>query len=77
MKRDENLQGLSRQHYDDLLGCLLLKKGINKRTDPGTLKDFTLHFWDNDLEPHITKEEEKLLTYLAKRRFSKEQINML
>lgn len=77
MKRDENLRTLSRQHYDDLLGCLLLKKGINKRTDPRTLKDFTLHFWNNDLEPHITKEEEKLLPYLANRRFNKAQIDML
>ena len=55
----------------------LTKKGINKRTDPRTLKDFTLHFWNNDLEPHINKEEEKLLPYLAKRRFNKEQIDML
>jgi iron-sulfur cluster repair protein YtfE (RIC family) len=77
MKRDENLRGLSRQHYDDLLGCLLLKKGINKRTNTKTLKDFTLQFWSNELEPHMQKEEENLLPYLVKHRFSSELINML
>ena len=77
MKRNETLQPISRQHKHDLMGCLLLKKGIANRTDPEILKDFTLYYWNNELHPHMQTEEEHLIPFLSSRRYNEKQINMI
>ena len=65
MKRDTALQPLSHQHHNELLGCLLIKKGVSKKADKKVLKEFILRFWDEDLKQHINDEENILLPYLS------------
>ena len=77
MKRSESLQPLSRQHHDELLSCLLIKKGVNKKADVKVLADFTNLFWKDDFIKHIKAEEEILIPFLVKHRFENRFINML
>ena len=64
MKRHDNLQPLSRQHHHELLACLLLKKGIQKKADLATMQTFTRQFWNDDLSPHVRAEESTLIPLL-------------
>jgi hemerythrin-like domain-containing protein len=64
MKRTDTLQPLSRQHHQELLACLLLKKGIKKETSIPILQEFTRYFWDNDLLLHVNEEERQLVPLL-------------
>jgi hemerythrin-like domain-containing protein len=64
MKRYPELQPLSRQHHNELMACLLLKKGIQKKTGITVLQDFLRQFWQNDLQPHIKEEENSLIPLL-------------
>ena len=64
MKRHENLQPLSRQHHQELLACLLLKKGIKKQADLPTMQAFARQFWNTDLAPHVQAEERTLIPLL-------------
>ncbi|MBS1566351.1 MAG: hemerythrin domain-containing protein [Bacteroidetes bacterium] len=64
MKRHDNLQPLSRQHHDELLACLLLKKGIKKKADLPTMQAFTRQFWNEDLAAHVRAEETTLIPLL-------------
>lgn len=77
MKRSNGLQPLSRQHHDELLSCLLIKKGVSKKADLKVLTDFTNLFWKDDLTKHIKAEEEILLPFLVKHRFENRFINIL
>ena len=64
MIRHTKLQPLSRQHHDELLACLLLKKGIKKEADLPTLQAFTRQFWNDDLRHHVKAEESGLVPLL-------------
>ncbi len=77
MKRSDSLQPLSRQHHDELLSCLLIKKGVNKKADLKLLTDFTNIFWKEDFIKHIKAEEEILIPFLVKHRFEDRFINIL
>lgn len=77
MKRDENLQPLSRQHHDELLSCLLIRKGVEKKANVTDLKGFTNLFWKDDLVHNIEKEENILLPFLVKHQFEESYINLL
>jgi hemerythrin-like domain-containing protein len=57
MKRHVQLQPLSRQHHNGLLAALLVKKGLQRNTQPSVVADFILKNWENDLEEHFTLEE--------------------
>lgn len=57
MKRDENLQPLSRQHHNALMAVLLLKKGVQKKADVQVMQDFILAVWKDDLQQHFQLEE--------------------
>lgn len=71
------MQPISRQHHDELLSCLLIKKGVNKKADIRLLTDFTNTFWNNDLKTHIEAEENILIPFLIKHKFENRYINML
>lgn len=61
MKRNRNLQPLSRQHHNALMAVLLLKKGVEKNADAGVMKDFILSVWHDELKDHFIAEEKWLL----------------
>ena len=69
MKRDENLQPLSRQHHNGLLMALLLSKGIKRNADPHTMADFILEGWDMELKHHFIMEEDILIPALKGKTF--------
>jgi hypothetical protein len=77
MKRDNNLKPTSWQHHDELLSCLLIKKGVQKKTDIKTLTDFTNMFWRDDLKKHIDAEETILIPFLVKHRFEDKYIRIM
>jgi hypothetical protein len=60
VKRSEALQPLSRQHHNGLLFCLVLNKGIAKAASLKVMKDFCLHFLQQDLSHHFMLEEAHL-----------------
>lgn len=57
MKRNKNLQPLSRQHHNALMAVLLLKKGLNKQADVNVMCHFILTVWNNELQNHFQLEE--------------------
>ncbi|MEJ7768390.1 MAG: hemerythrin domain-containing protein [Chitinophagaceae bacterium] len=77
MKRDKSLQPLSLQHHDELLSCLLIKKGVQKKAAIVLLADFTNAFWKDDLQKHINAEEELLIPFLVKNKFENRYINIM
>ena len=64
MKRNINLQPLSRQHHNGLLAVLLLEKGIAKNADPAVMARFIDHLFETDLNRHFLLEEMHLLPLL-------------
>jgi hemerythrin-like domain-containing protein len=66
MKRHDNLQPISRQHHNLLLGCLLLKKGVRKKADLQVMQDFIKQLWKTDLSRHVALEEKNLLPFLMR-----------
>ena len=77
MKRDNSLKPLSWQHHDELLSCLLIKKGVEKKADISLLTDFTNIFWKDDLQKHIEAEENILIPFLVKRQFEYKYLSMM
>ena len=69
MKRDENLQPLSRQHHNGLLMTLLLSKGVRRNADPNVMADFIIDGWKKELNQHFIMEEELLIPTLKKKKF--------
>lgn len=61
MKRNENLQPLSRQHHNGLMASLLLEKGVNKQGPLTIMKDFVMYLFEMDLDEHFRLEEEFLI----------------
>ena len=77
MKRDTALQPLSHQHHNSLMGCLLIRKGVEKKADKKVLKDFILNWWQTDLQKHMQAEENILLPYLSQRKFHKSYLDVI
>ena len=69
MKRNQQLQPLSRQHHNGLLAALLLKKGIKKAADTNVMAAFILDFWHHDLKAHFESEETILIPALKETEF--------
>jgi hemerythrin-like domain-containing protein len=69
MKRDVSLQPLSRQHHDALMACLMIEKGVKKRTDLKVLQDFTRQVWEKDINRHFILEEDYLVPSLRQKKF--------
>lgn len=57
MKRNRNLQPLSRQHHNGLMAVLLLKKGIAKNASVKVMKEFLIQYLNDELKEHFEKEE--------------------
>jgi hemerythrin-like domain-containing protein len=72
MKRDKNLQPLSRQHHNGLLMALLLSKGMKKNADLKVMADFILDAWQKELHQHFIAEEGILLPALSGKAFNHE-----
>lgn len=66
MKRNKNLQPLSRQHHNALMAVLLLKKGVRKKALFSTMQMFVAAFWKDDLSNHFTTEEHLFLQLNSK-----------
>lgn len=64
MKRNKNLQPLSRQHHQGLLMVLLLQKGLQKNAAVYVMQEFIESVWREDLESHFDQEENHLLPLL-------------
>jgi hemerythrin-like domain-containing protein len=77
MKRHDNLQPLSRQHHNELMACLLLKKGIKKQASLKTMQDFTRQFWQHDLKHHVELEEKMLIPFLQSKPSLKKYVHVL
>ena len=77
MKRDKSLTPFSWQHHDELLSCLLIKKGVQKKADISLLTYFTNIFWKDDLQKHIETEENVLIPFLLKHRFEGKYLNIM
>jgi len=60
LKRDKNIQILSREHHHGLLFCWKIKTGIKNAVDPKRIVAYVHFFWDGHLKTHF-KEEEDLL----------------
>lgn len=70
MKRDPNLQPLSRQHHQGLMMVLLLQKGLKKNADPVIMQQFIRDEWHTDLEAHFLQEEQVLIPCLQGKPFN-------
>jgi len=75
MKRDRNLQPLSRQHHNGLLMALLLSKGEKKHADLKIMGDFILDGWKKELKDHFLMEEKILMPALQDKVFNHELSN--
>ncbi|MGB8194599.1 MAG: hemerythrin domain-containing protein [Chitinophagaceae bacterium] len=69
MKRDVNLQPLSRHHHDALMACLMIEKGVRKNADLKVLQDFTRQVWEKDINSHFILEENYLVPNLRQNKF--------
>src|SRR5438105_5880907 len=77
MQTSKNGQPSTWQHENDLLSCLLIKKGIQKKADIVLLTDFTNTFWKDHLKKHIDLEQNILIPFLVRHRFENRYINMI
>ncbi len=77
MTKDEILTPLSRLHQDELMSCLIIKKGVQKNADILLLTDFTNSFWKDELQQHIEQEEQVLIPFLVKHRFEDRFIRIM
>jgi len=64
IKRNKNIQVLSREHHHGLLLCWKIKEGKKRAVDPRRIVAYINFFWDNHLKNHF-KEEEDLLFSLV------------
>ncbi len=60
IKRDKNIQPLSRDHHHTLLLCWQIRKGYSKEVSPERIKSYTDWFFENHVLPHFEIEEKYL-----------------
>lgn len=77
MTRDESLRPISRLHHDELMSCLIIKKGVQKKADILLLTNFTNIFWKDELQQHIEEEENMLIPFLEKNRLGNQFISIM
>ena len=65
MKRHEALVQLSRDHHFGLLLCWKLKEGIKKNISPERMSKYIKLFYNHNLKPHFSEEEETLFPLLG------------
>lgn len=64
MKRDENLQALSREHHLGLLLGWKIRQGLKYLVDPNVIAEYIQYFFKKGLLPHFKEEENIILSYL-------------
>ena len=64
MKRDKNLQELSRDHHHGLLLGWKIRQGIKNNAEPKVMAKYVAYFADEALLHHFSEEEEQVLNYL-------------
>lgn len=67
MKRNVNLQELSRDHHHGLLLGWKIKEGIKRNAEAKEIKQYVEYFFTEALLPHFREEEELILSYLSDR----------
>lgn len=77
MKRDRNLQPLSRQHHNGLLIVLLLSKGQKKEASIQVMAKFILEMWYKELKEHFLAEESILIPALTLKSFNEQYTQRL
>ncbi|MET1056149.1 MAG: hemerythrin domain-containing protein [Pedobacter sp.] len=60
LKRNVNIQPLSREHHFGLLFCWKIKTGLKHHVDPERMISYLKYFWENHLKSHFEEEEELL-----------------
>jgi iron-sulfur cluster repair protein YtfE (RIC family) len=65
IKRDKNIQPLSRDHHHTLLLCWKIRKGFSKEVAPSRIKVYSNWFFENHVLPHFKLEEEYLFPVLG------------
>ncbi|HEY5326028.1 MAG TPA: hemerythrin domain-containing protein [Mucilaginibacter sp.] len=65
MKRNTNLQALSRDHHHGLLLAWKIRQGLKFTADVQTIADYIAYFSATALFPHFDEEENQILTYLV------------
>jgi len=60
IKRNENIQVLSREHHFGLLFCWKIRAALKRGVEPERIAKYVSFFWDNHLEQHFQEEEEHL-----------------
>ena len=65
IKRDKNIQPLSRDHHHTLLLCWKLRKGFAKGVAPERMKKYSDWFFQDHVLPHFKIEEEYLFPVLG------------
>ncbi|MFI5136987.1 MAG: hemerythrin domain-containing protein [Sphingobacteriales bacterium] len=65
MKRNTNLQALSRDHHHGLLLAWKIRQGLKFLADLQIIADYIAYFSATALFPHFEEEESQILTYLA------------
>lgn len=66
IKRDPNLQPLSRDHHHTLLLCWKIRKGFSKNVAPERIKAYSDWFFEAHILPHFKIEEKYLFPVLGK-----------
>ena len=64
MKRDKNLQALSRDHHHGLLLGWKIKQGLKHEVNPELIVEYIRYFSEAALFPHFNEEEKQILIYL-------------
>ena len=66
IKRDKNIQPLSRDHHHTLLLSWKIRKGFSRGMAPERMKKYADWFFENHVLPHFRIEEEYLFPVLGK-----------
>jgi hemerythrin superfamily protein len=64
MKRDKNLQSLSRDHHHGLLLGWKIKQGLKYSVSPELIAEYIHYFSKAALFPHFEEEEKQILVFL-------------
>ncbi|MES2418535.1 MAG: hemerythrin domain-containing protein [Bacteroidota bacterium] len=64
MKRNENIQPLSRDHHFGLLFCWKIRKGLANQTELERINKYVNYFWQSNLQQHFLEEETILFNKL-------------
>ena len=75
IERSPQLQPLSREHHDGLLFVWKIKQGLENRTSPERLKEYTGWYWRNHIKPHFFQEEKVLVPFMPKGHSMAVQLN--